>query len=63
MASGSLIWGAVFGVSAAIVGEFMADLLVVRGDTHINPPAATIAALTSVSLLLAALGVYNVPMP
>src|SRR5690606_39599695 len=62
-ASGSLIWGALFGVLAAIVGEIMANLFVVHGDTHIDPPAATIATLTSVSLLLAALGVYNLPLP
>lgn len=62
-ASGSYIWGALFGVGAAIVGEYMACLFLVHGDTHIDPPAATIAALTSLSLLLAALGVYNIPLP
>jgi len=58
-ASGSLIWGAAFGVLAALVGEVMADLFLVWGDTHIDPPAATIATLTSFSLVIQALGIYN----
>lgn len=62
-ASGSLIWGTLFGVAAAIVGEYMADIFLVHGDTHIDPPAATIATLTTVSLIFAALGVYNIPLP
>ena len=62
-ASGSYIWGAVFGIGAAIVGEYMANLFLVHGDTHIDPPAATIAALTSLSLLFGAIGVYGVPLP
>jgi galactitol-specific phosphotransferase system IIC component len=62
-ASGSLIWGTLFGVAAAIVGEYMADTFLVHGDTHIDPPAATIATLTTVSLIFAALGVYNIPLP
>lgn len=62
-ASGSLIWGVLFGVGAAILGEFMANTFLVHGDTHIDPPASTIATLTTVSLILAALGVYSVPLP
>jgi hypothetical protein len=60
LASGSIIWGAVFGVLGAVLGEIMANLFNVYGDTHIDPPAATIATLTSFSLLLAALGVYGI---
>lgn len=62
-ASGSLIWGAIFGVAAGIVGEYMANTFLVHGDTHIDPPAATIATLTTVSIIFAALGVYNIPLP
>lgn len=58
-ASGSLIWGAVFGMAAGIIGEYMANTFLVHGDTHIDPPAATIAPLTSVSLILQAVGVYG----
>lgn len=63
LASGSLIWGTLFGVAAALLGEFMADLFLVHGDTHIDPPAATIATLTSVSLLFSAIGVYSIALP
>ena len=63
LASGSMIWGALFGMLAAVVGEIMANLFQVHGNTHIDPPAATIATLTSLSLLLSALGVYGVALP
>jgi hypothetical protein len=63
MASGSLLWGAAFGLLAAFVGEYMSRLFLVYGDTHIDPPAVTIALLTSLSLLLAALGVYAFQLP
>ncbi|MCB0214580.1 MAG: permease, partial [Anaerolineae bacterium] len=53
-ASGSYIWGTLFGILAAFVGEFMANTFCAWGDTHIDPPAATIATLTSLSLLIQA---------
>ncbi len=62
-ASGSLIWGAAFGVGAALLGEYIACTFLIYGDTHIDPPAATIAAMTSLSLLFAALGLYSIPLP
>ncbi len=62
-ASGSLIWGAAFGVLAAFVGDILACLFLVWGDTHIGPPAATIATLTSLSLAIGALGIYNISLP
>jgi hypothetical protein len=40
-------------------GEFVANTLLAHGDTFIGPPASTIAPLTSFSLPLAALGVYQ----
>jgi hypothetical protein len=59
VASGSLIWGAAFGLLAAFVGEFFSRLFLIYGDTHIDPPACTICTLTSLSLVLSALGVYG----
>jgi len=59
-ASGGLIWGAIFGILGALVGEFWGNSLNDHADTHIDPPAATIATLTSLSLLLAFLGVYKI---
>jgi hypothetical protein len=59
-ASGGLLWGAVFGILGALAGEFWGNSLNDHGDTHIDPPAATIATLTSLSMLLAFLGVYQI---
>ena len=58
VASGSLVWGAAFGLLAAFIGELYSRLFLIYGDTHIDPPACTIATLTSLSLILSALGVY-----
>ncbi len=58
-ASGSIIWGGIFGVLCALVGEFMACTFLVHGDTHIDPPAATIAPMTTIANALAALGFFT----
>lgn len=63
LASGSIIWGLIFGVAAAIVGEYMANTFLVHGNTHIDPPAATIATLTTVSLIFGYVGLYNLALP
>ena len=62
-ASGSLIWGGLFGVGAALLGEFWANTFLVHGDTHIDPPATTIASLTTLSLIFGYLGDYNFALP
>jgi hypothetical protein len=59
MASGSLVWGAIFGIMGALMGDFWYCTLNEHGDTHIDQPAATIATLTSLSLILGAIGVYS----
>lgn len=51
LATNSIIMGGVFGIFAAFVGEFYARLFYDWGDTHIDPPACTIATLTSIVLL------------
>lgn len=51
MATGSLLVGAIFGILGAFAGEFYARLFYAWGDTHIDPPAAAIATLTTVVLL------------
>jgi hypothetical protein len=57
---GGLVWGAIFGILGSLLGEFWGNSLNDHGDTHIDPPAATIATLTSLSMLLAFLGVYKI---
>jgi hypothetical protein len=54
--SGSFVWAAIVGILGALVGEFWGCTLNEHGDTHIDPPAATIATLTSLALILAAVG-------
>ncbi|NTW00441.1 MAG: permease [Oscillochloris sp.] len=57
-ASGSIIWGGIVGLICAFVGEFMARTFLVYGDTHIDPPAATIAPMTTIINLLTAAGFF-----
>ena len=52
----SLIAGAVAGIVGAFLGEAAARLLLVGGDTHIDPPAASIAPSILLIRLLSALG-------
>lgn len=54
--SGSLLLGAVAGVATALLGELAARLLLIWGDTHIDPAAVSIAVMTGLFSLLAALG-------
>lgn len=44
LVSGSLLVGAVFGIVGGFLGELFARLFLIHGDTHIDPPAAAIAA-------------------
>lgn len=45
VASGSLIWAMIAGLMCAFVGEFFARTFLDHGDTHIDPPAFTIAVM------------------
>ena len=51
VATGSIIWGGIFGILGAFLGEFYARLFYDWGDTHIDPPAATIATLITAAML------------
>jgi hypothetical protein len=51
LATGSVIWGGIFGILGAFLGEFYARLFYDWGDTHIDPPAATIAILITAAML------------
>lgn len=50
--TGNLWTGCAAGVAGAVLGEVYARALLNHGDTHIDPPAATIATLTTVLKLL-----------
>lgn len=51
IATGSVIWGGIFGILGAFLGEFYARLFYDWGDTHIDPPACTIATLITAAML------------
>ncbi len=64
LASGSVIWGAVFGVAAAFAGQFLACTFCIHGDTHIDPPALTICSMWSLLVFLGSIGLYAlIPLP
>lgn len=56
--SHSLIWAAIVGVICALLGELVSRLFLVHGDTHIDPPAMTIAIMTTLINLVATLGLF-----
>ncbi|WP_312419768.1 hypothetical protein [Anaerospora hongkongensis] len=49
-ATGSLWFGALFGILGAFVGDFVGKTFN-SGNTHVDPPAITIAVLTTIVLL------------
>ncbi|WP_424860525.1 hypothetical protein [Streptomyces sp. MMS24-I29] len=52
----SSVWiGAVAGLLTALVGETASRLFLIHGDTHIDPPAVAIAAMTPIALTTAAM--------
>ena len=48
----AVLVGAVFGGVTALVGEVFSRFWLIRGDTHIDPPASAIWPMTTVALLL-----------
>jgi hypothetical protein len=51
----NILWGFVFGVLTALIGEFFSRLFLIHGDTHIDPPAWAIAVVTTIILVIAQL--------
>lgn len=51
----ALIVGTIFGVISAAVAEVMNRAMQAKGDTHIDPPAATIWVMTLIVLVIAGL--------
>lgn len=49
--SGSLLVGILMGILSGIVGEWMARLFLIHGDTHIDPPANAIWIMTTIVIL------------
>ncbi|MEI2387205.1 permease [Breoghania sp. JC706] len=64
VASGSIVLAGIAGLICAFVGEFYARVFLDRGDTHIDPPACTIATMTLVFNFLTSIGFWAfLPVP
>lgn len=50
----AVIIGAIVGAATGLVGELFSRFWLIRGDTHIDPPASAIWLMTTIVLLLAA---------
>jgi hypothetical protein len=48
----NILWGAVFGILAALIGELFSRLFLIHGDTHIDPPAWAIFPVTTIILVI-----------
>lgn len=58
--SGDVWWGLAFGLLGVFVGEVVACVFTSYGDTHIDPPAASLATTTLLLAVFSALGLFNV---
>lgn len=59
VASGDIWWGLAFGLLGIFLGEVAACLFTSYGDTHIDPPAASIATTATLSAIFSAVGLFN----
>lgn len=58
--SGDVWWGLAFGLLGVFVGEVVACVFTSYGDTHIDPPATSLATTTLLLAVFSALGLFNV---
>ena len=57
--SGDVWWGLAFGLLGIFVGEVVACTFTAYGDTHIDPPAASLATTTLLLAVSNAVGLFN----
>ena len=48
----AMIAGAVAGIGGALLGELFSRLFLIHGDTHVDPPAAAIAAMATIIIVV-----------
>lgn len=58
LASGDIWWGLAFAFFGIFFGELAACIFTSYGDTHIDPPAASIAATTTLVAIFSAVGLF-----
>lgn len=59
IAGGDIWWGVTFAVMAAFIGEFYACLFTAHGDSHIDPPSASLATTFTIMAVLAYVGAFE----
>lgn len=59
-AGGDIWWGVTFAVLGAFLGEFYGMLFTAHGDSHIDPPSATLFTTFTIMALLNAVGAFNI---
>lgn len=59
-AGGDIWWGLAFAVLAVYLGEFYAMLFTAHGDSHIDPPSATLFTTYTIMAILKAIGVFAI---
>lgn len=57
--SGNPWWGVTFGLLAAFLGEVVARMFLIHGDTHIDPPSGALILIGSLGPLLLLFGVFS----
>ncbi|MBF0499353.1 MAG: hypothetical protein HQM09_04435 [Candidatus Riflebacteria bacterium] len=57
--SGDPWWGVTFGLLASFLGELVARLFLIHGDTHIDPPSGALVFLGSLGPLLSLCGFFS----
>jgi len=59
-AGGDIWWGVAFALLAVFLGEFYAMLFTAHGDSHIDPPSATLFTTYTIMALLKVAGVFAI---
>lgn len=57
---GDIWWGVAFGLLGAYLGEFWGMLFTAHGDTHIDPPSASLASTFTIMALVKAAGGFDI---
>jgi hypothetical protein len=59
-AGGDIWWGVAFALLAVFLGEFYAMLFTAHGDSHIDPPSATLFTTYTIMAILKVVGAFNI---
>jgi hypothetical protein len=63
VAGGDFYWGLTFALMAAFIGEFWACVFTAHGDSHIDPPSASLATTWPIMAILAYFNAFDLNGP